>query len=449
MSRCVQAERSASDNRLEAPPARVSPRQALWLLLAAGLIVRLGLALLSTGSNDAETWLRFTREFRQHGFLQTYVIDDDFNHPPIPALWAWGSAILAGGRLWPFTVVFKLLPIAADAASVVLLYAIWSARRQPGLAIVAAAAFAFSPNAVLVSAFHCNTDCCYAMLCLLAVYLMDLREKFFLAGLALAAAINVKLIPVLLIPPLLLSCRSWNQGVRFVLGLGVGALPFLAPLLVARQGFIDHVIHYGSYIDRWGIPFFFMSWRRQRFDAGSAGGKFILFYSNFGRTLIPLVMVGWALLCRRRWVIGRQSGPNDRPAPTKVHVDHRSPTAAGPMAVDRFDVAAGAFALFLILTPGFGVQYTAIVGPLLLASRPRAGIVYAITAGLFIGVAYAAAWPGGVPLSSHFHTQTPFPIACIGAVSWLTLIAFVVALMRRPGATRARSAEVTLHMQPA
>src|SRR3712207_5550656 len=57
------------------------------------------------------------------------------------------------------------------------------------------------------------------------------------AGLALAAAVNVKLIPVILIPGLLLSLRTRRDAWRFLAGLSVGVLPFVPVLLAAGRSY--------------------------------------------------------------------------------------------------------------------------------------------------------------------------------------------------------------------
>ena len=67
------------------------------------------------------------------------------------------------------------------------------------------------PVRILVSGYHGNTDAVYAMLSLLAVYLLQDRNRPLLAGLALGLAINIKLIPVLLIPPLVLAAQSIRE----------------------------------------------------------------------------------------------------------------------------------------------------------------------------------------------------------------------------------------------
>src|ERR1700709_2343917 len=80
-------------------PSSVSPqgRERLWFsLIVLGIILRLGLATISIGTNDAAAWARFGAEINEHGLLKTYAIDPYFNHPPIPGYWAAACARIAG-----------------------------------------------------------------------------------------------------------------------------------------------------------------------------------------------------------------------------------------------------------------------------------------------------------------------------------------------------------------
>src|SRR5205814_9830382 len=131
------------------------------------------------------------------------------------ATWAQRH-IHTGSYAFPwFPYLFKLAPIAADAVTCWLLWRIWHPRAGAIWAAAAAAIYAWNPVAILISAHHCNTDSIYAMLCLAAVYVIESRRgsvgAWFWGGLLLGAAINVKLIPVLLIPPLVILCRDLHQ----------------------------------------------------------------------------------------------------------------------------------------------------------------------------------------------------------------------------------------------
>src|SRR5206468_345775 len=119
----------------------------------------------------------------------------------------------------------------------------------------AVTAMALGPVGILIGAYHGNTDNVYAALALLAVFaLADLRRPF-VAGLALAAAMNVKLIPVVLVLPLAACCETIGGAKLLVAGLMVGALPLIAMMLLAGSAFVRNVLSYTAQRDRWGITY--------------------------------------------------------------------------------------------------------------------------------------------------------------------------------------------------
>ena len=403
------ARQSKSDPSIvHAPPSPAGPR--FWLaLIVVGMLARLAVSAISLGTNDAAAWLRFADEINQHGLLKTYAIDPDFNHPPIPGYWAALCGKLAGPEDspwhdWRFTSAFKLAPIAADCVGIYLLYLIWRRRlgRRPE-ALVVATLFALSLDAILASGFHCNTDPVYVMLCVLAIYLLEDRAKPFWGGFALGAAINVKIIPVLLIPPLLLSCRTPREAARVVTGLAVWVIPFLPPVLFARGRFLANVLQYNSVLDKWGINYFLLM-GESAFAPGRRGEQVAAAYYTWARYLILGLILFWAIVAR--W---RQPRWN------------------------RYEMAVVTFAVFLVLAPGFGVQYTVLDGLPLLAIRPAWGAAYAWVAGLFLAAVYFVYWVRGTfPVYSHWRTLFPEPAATLGLLTWATLITIIVVSIVRP-----------------
>jgi hypothetical protein len=368
-------------------------------MIAAGLgiLVRLGIAAVSYGTNDAAAWITFAGQIHDRGLLNTYRTDVEFNHPPIAGLWAMIADKAAGESELLFTVFFKLAPIGADAVAVWLLWKLWRRRGYPRAAMVAAA-FAWSLASILVSGFHCNTDPVYAMLCLLAVYCIEEHGWHFCGGLALAAAINVKLIPVLLIAPLLLSYRNWRGAARFIAGLSLGVLPFVPVLASAPKAFVHNAVAYGSTLDRWGINLLLLRGRTD-LEHVSGGVAAAFFYYGHARLLIVASIAAWAII--GRW-LGRWN---------------------------RYELCAVTFAIFLVLTPGFGVQYVVMLVPLLFALRPAVAFVYSTVAGLFLLGVYYNALTDTYPLYAHFHTLFWMPAAVVGLLAWGTLICFVVSTL--------------------
>lgn len=374
-----------------------------WLMSAvvAGVVLRIVIAACSVGTNDATAWARFGRLIRSEGLMKSYSLDPKLNHPPLPALWSALAWSVSRSDM-AFSLLFKLPPIAADLGVCLLLLRIGRQRAGPvhgalrGWAL--AAGYAWHPLAILVSGYHCNTDSIYVFFALLALHLAD-RGRLFWAGVALGAGINVKLIPVLLVPSLLALCRDRRQVLLALAGLALMALPFLPPLLLAGDSFRGNVVAYVPQADRWGFYYFlYEAERRPELHDAAVAVRGV--YQSFSRFLVlgsSLLVALWALRRRR-----------SRPHPAPVNA---------------YELATLTFALFLIFTPGFGVQYTAAIVPMLLLVHIGRSIVYGVLAGLMLIFQYGVTLTGEWPLVSWFPIDVmTLPAALFGLLAWWTLL---------------------------
>lgn len=232
-------------------------------------------------------------------------------------------------------------------------------RRSPERAAATVAAFAWSLCSILVSGFHGNTDCAYAGLMLLGVYLLQDRQRPFLAGLAFAGAVNVKLIPLIIVLPLLITTKGAQRLRRLVAGLALGATPFLIPLLSVPAEFKRNVLDYTPNPDFWGIEGLALSAFTNQRWAGAAK----IFYDSYLTGYRP-VLIGVILA---------------------IAVTERIRPRLNDYARSALYIT-----IFLLLTPGFGVQYTAALPPLAFAVSVRWGMRYALTSGIMILTVYLA-----------------------------------------------------------
>jgi hypothetical protein len=396
---------------IQLDPKRGNTRRWVALIVAA-VLVRVGIAAISIGTNDARLFFTFADEIRQFGIVPTYGLDGLFNHPPLIGAWIEAAAWLAGrlphplGEYHAFSFIFKLPIIAADSLCAYMVWQIWRRKLGDERAAAVAAAAACSLCGILVSAYHCNTDPLYAALCLAAVYLMEERKAFLLAGFALAAAINVKIVPVLLIPGLLLSCSSVHDARRFLAGLAAGIIPFLPVLAGEAPSFVHNVLAYNSSINNWGLTLFLLAGKLWHGNIGATSPAAEA-YHDLGRYLLFAMIGAWAVVAR---LAGRWT---------------------------RYEIAAVTFAIFLCFTPGFGIQYVVIVAPLMFAVRPGIAFVYATAAGAFAASLYITQWTTGTfPLQSDLG-RFPLADSMLGLIAWGVLIRFLaLTIGRKPAAGR-------------
>jgi uncharacterized membrane protein len=262
--------------------------------------------------------------------------------------------------------------------------------------------FSLNPVSILLSGYHGNTDCICAMFCLASAYALS-RDKWGWGGVALGAAINVKLVPLMLIPAFALLIRTRRELLRFAGGLALASLPFLPILLRAAPSFRRNALEYNSSVQDWGLQLVFMKCA----DLFPQVGKYLsLHYVPLGRYVIlgGIVLAGITERLKRRWT--------------------------------SFEVGAVALSLFLILTPGFGIQYAVWPVPLLFAASLRWATLYSLAAGVFVCSVYYAFWTHTRPWFSGFSGVFPSPTLIFGKLAWLVLIGFVAACFFKRALTR-------------
>lgn len=362
----------------------------LLTLGAVGYLARLLFALYSVGSNDIETWERFARQIHATGLLDQYVTAADFNHPPLMGLLAHATWLLSQATGVRFSLLFKLPAIAADIGTGVVLGAFWSRLESARRGALVFALYAWNPLSFLMSAHHGNTDCICTLCLMLALYMAQVRGSHFGAGAALGAAINVKLIPIICLPALLLTtARNRRDLQRFGLGLGLALLPFVVPMVTVPLDFLHRTVAYYPRAVDWGIPLLLKA--ASDVSPGRVISALMRWYAALGRVLIIASIAACTLAF----------------GPTR-----KLSTAA---------LIALTFALFLCWAPGFGVQYLVYVLPALFAVSPWLGLRYACLAGYFVGSVYLSFWDGSRPYFTLFTGPFPPETMPFGLLTWLLL----------------------------
>ena len=378
---------------------------SLLLVAALGILARLLLATHSLGSNDSVLWQVFAVYLADHGLCATYRELPAFNHPPLIAYLS--VAALWFDRLLPvsFATLFKLPGIAGEALVVYLIWRTLQARGALRAASVAAA-YSLNPASLLVSGYHGNTDCLCVAFVLLAAVLVHEKRHPVLVGLALGAAINVKLIPIVLVPVLgAFYYPAWRDLTRYLAGLAVAALPF-ALMLPVYDAYYRNAIAYNSIYGLWG------------------------FGELYFRTPVTLPQV--------HQVIGKALLPAGRYAIMLGAVAIGIWQAYRPR-FSAFEATALCMSAFLILAPGFGMQYIVYPLPMMFLVRLSWGLRYSWLAGTFAALVYYTFWTRTWPPYSDFNTLFHMPSELLGLLAWVTLIGFAAYLVRKhPAAATVR-----------
>lgn len=379
-------------------PLPADPRPLLPFLLfaiAVGTLIRVWLAGITDGTNDAVIWYNIATAITDQGLIEAYRSVPDLNHPPLSAIWSWIA--LHAGIAW-FTFVMKIPAIIGDALSVALLGKIWLERGDVRSARAAMIAMAFSPVAILISGFHCNTDSLYAFFSLLAMYLMGMQRNFVLGGLALGAAINVKLVPVILLPAAFALCRSWRQFMNLFITLTICTVPFLPLIVSAPDAVQRNMLTYAPPLNPWGITHILQDINTHpRYEDASLA--VVYHYRYVGRYIILGVV---AVLCLTQFIARRWNA---------------------------FELATLIYSTFLVLAPGFGYQYMVILVPMLLAVSISRSWLYGILGMLYLLFMYGAyLQPDAAnsqrlrqPFLTVFPPSGTAPGAAFGSLAWWVL----------------------------
>lgn len=357
-----------------------------WLMVGmVGVLLRLFLWWFTIGTNDATMGFRLAPILYSKGVLQTYHEELVVNQPPPICIYAGQAWRWSGDDLMIFARLMKLWGLVGEALA---LWAVW--RFAGPLAFMV---YACLPASILVSGFHCNTDCLYAALLLVSAIAFD-REKYFLSGLLMAAACNVKVLPALLAPLLLIAAPNRKALLRISVALGLGVLPYVPFAVAGASDLLRNVIGYNSNPEHWGIPMLLRGMAKISGLRDFALSMWSWFRAQ-GRYLVWVSVLASAMLSR-----------------TRLHL-----SMAEQMAI--------AGALFLVLAPGFGLQYVMLIAPLLCLVDLKAAIMWGWTAGAFIASVYCIFMVQWWPARAQFTSAYPAPTYLVGLAAWGVLVFFL------------------------
>jgi len=368
-------------------------------LVVLGMSLRVVLLFVTSGSNDILSWERIGRHIAAWGVLEEYQRTVQFNHPPLMGLWGRTAVWIADHTVIPFPIMFRLLPLAADMLGLWLIYALAKKHGGARQAWRAAAVFSTSLVSIVVTGHHGNTDSACAVLTLAAVALIADGRRPFVAGLAFAAALNVKLIPLAVFPAVALLLQDRRTMMRFGAGLTLGLTPFLPPVIFVWEAYYRNALTYQPRTLWWGIPFVLSS----AFVLPCVGSWLRVIdveYFMHGRYVIMAASLGLGV-----W--GRWS--------------KRS----------AIEVAALAFAMFLFLAPGIGVQYFVLLVPVLVMTDLRRAAIWGFVAGLFVSAVYVYFHEDWFPFRSLHRSLLPESIKVVGLAAWVLLLEFMWSRFRQ------------------
>jgi len=220
---------------IEAPARRAkwfaafSPQHStFWIALFLGAALRFYCVVFTEGTYDINDWTTHATGVRDHGLIGYYHANEWANHPPFMS--KVESLILRASEAMgiPFRTTFRAPFALIDAGTALLLLALL---REKSWRYLTMLTYWLSPAAIILSAYHGNTDCAIAFFLVLCLWFLAQRREHA-AALAFGATFWIKLPGILALPGLLVFFQSWRSRIVFLLIAGATALATYLPALV-------------------------------------------------------------------------------------------------------------------------------------------------------------------------------------------------------------------------
>ena len=378
----------------------MNSRTAIQTAALLALAVKLALAALTLGTNDADSFYNFGRFIWEHGLLAQYRVTPEFNHTPLTGWYC--ALIFALGHGFGFNFLLRLPGILADFAVVRALLG----RRDPP-PMWAFVVLALSPASLMISGFHGNVDSVLTWLLVLAAVECGASRAAW-CGLWFGLACHVKIIPLFVAPVFFFHWHSRGNGRRFFL---VASLTILAgwayPLVAIPETFLHNVLGYSSNWGGWGITY----WLGQTHAAALAPAGF----SGLTPTQLAIMFALKIFIAAMSLVIAWKQ------------------RALAPPQI--FSTLALVWTVFFVFAPGVGAQYLVWLPPFLLMQWPRWFAAITAASSVFLFVFYDTIC-GGLPWYHGASTAELLPRwAGWSNLPWLALVAFLAARAYSPASS--------------
>jgi hypothetical protein len=365
----------------------MSGRIILVLVALGALAAKIVIAYNTYGTNDAITFEADIAKLEASGpeVLYREGVESQpghwqpFSHAPPVIHGLLLLKTLENRSGLPVRFWLRVCCALADLACLGLLWKI-GVRSQIGLLLTALA-----PVSLMVSGFHVNTDPLLVCAILASVCLIQSRY-FAWAGVAVGVALSIKLSALIFVPALVIGAgatgakRSATMAVAAMFCFFGLSLPFIWQFPGA---ILASVTKYAGLYGYWGIPALSL--------LTGADGVY-LWYEKLGK-FIALGGIGAAA------VVIRKRGLQE----------------------DMLLTCGLSAALFLLFTPGFGVQYLVYLVPWLAVARASIAVNFSLISGAFLAAFYT--WGSrGFPwyLANFFSTRSmPVPIFSLGLLTWI------------------------------
>src|SRR5437879_11703008 len=223
-----QSNESAAITKLASSRSFLQPMTVFWLAMVIGAALRVYCVVSTSGTGDLDDWEDHAQQVHDRGLIGYYHANSFANHPPFISKVSSLILQISAATHIPFRILFRTPFALLDAGNALLLFLLLPQNRWRFMAV---ACYWLSPAAILISAYHGNTDTAVAFFLLLTVWLAT-KERVLSSGAAFGASLWVKLPGILALPALLALFRRWRIRGIFLLAAAISAFLIYLPALV-------------------------------------------------------------------------------------------------------------------------------------------------------------------------------------------------------------------------
>ena len=318
-------------------------KRSILLAIAVASLVKLSFALFTIGTSDVATWRSFADSVQACGscvYQSVGPYGDRFNHPPFIIYFL--KLIAGADRLFPFWL--RLPSILADIGSVLLIR-----KMLPKVSVSLLILLSLNHVSILVSGFHGNTDPLMIFFVVLTLYLFSIKRVGW-AGAAFGMAINIKIVPLLVVPAVFFYLRGWKARTIFCSVAVFVVLVLSAPYVFnSPLAIIKGTLGYSGMYGKWGTSRILIAFPLSKTGHDTASLIFRLI-------IVAVTLLGSYSMSKR--------------------------------GVHLFCQIGFILFLFFFLTPSLGVQYLVWTVPFVLALGLQWSIAYYASAGLHLFLTY-------------------------------------------------------------
>src|SRR5260370_19413325 len=205
-------------------PSLLKHKSAFWTAILIGAALRVYCVAFTNGTGDMDDWEDHAQQVLNRGLIGYYHANSFANHPPFISKVSALILQIVTVIHTPFRILFRVTFALLDAGNALLLFSLLPENRWR---FFGTACYWLSPTAILISAYHGNTDTAVAFFLLLTVWLA-MKQRILSSGAAFGASLWVKLPGRLALPALFALFRRWR--IRGIFLLPAAIIPFLTYL---------------------------------------------------------------------------------------------------------------------------------------------------------------------------------------------------------------------------